>query len=89
MKGFFEETLPPLDRRFALALIDCDLEKSINFSSECIWPKLSKGGIMLFDEYNNRFYKGARIAIENFVKKHQNEIEQHFLMNRLYYVKKK
>lgn len=89
IKGYFQDTLSSIDSKFSLALIDADLEKSITFASESIWPKLSKGGVMLFDEYNNYLFKGAKIAIDNFIKKHGNEINKHYLLNRLYYVEKK
>jgi hypothetical protein len=89
VKGLFEDTLPYIDSRFCLCLIDCDLKKSMLYSAETIWPKLSKNGIMLFDDYASEEYKGAKIAVDLFVNKYQDEITEHGLLNKLYRVKKR
>jgi len=88
VKGFFEETLPKLHSKFCFALIDCDLEKSIIYSSEYVWRNLSKNGIILFDDYTTRKYQGAKNATDFFVNKYKNEISDHGLENGLYFVKK-
>ena len=54
VKGFFHNTLSHIHSKFSLALIDADLEVSISQAAESVWPKLSSGGVMLFDEYDNR-----------------------------------
>jgi hypothetical protein len=87
VKGFFKDTLPHIDSKFCFALIDCDLEKSVFYSAETIWPKLSKNGVMLFDDYDYELYhafKGPKIAVDEFVRKHRSEISEHGLLNRLY-----
>ena len=89
VKGFFHNTLSNIDSKFSLALIDADLEESICQAADSAWPKLSSGGVMLFDEYNNRWYEGAKIAIDRFVSEYESEFEEHYMMKRLYYVKKK
>lgn len=94
VKGYFEHTLYGLveSNKICLALIDCDLKKSTTYCAEIIWPKLSKGGAIVFDDYDNdlfRTFKGPKIAVDEFVKKHDNEISDHGFLNRLYYVKKK
>lgn len=88
-KGFFNKTLPQINTKYCLALIDCDLEASMTYAAETIWPKLSNNGIILFDEYHSTWYKGSKRAVDWFVIKYQNEIKEHYPMNRLYYVKKK
>jgi Macrocin-O-methyltransferase (TylF) len=94
VKGYFQDTLPGLvdSKRFCLALIDCDLKKSTTYCAESIWPKLSGKGVMLFDDYDYdlfRTFKGPKIAVDEFVNKHSNEISDHGFLNRLYYVRKK
>jgi hypothetical protein len=94
IKGYFQHTLPVLvdSKRFCIALIDCDLKKSTTYCAENIWPKLSDNGVMLFDDYDYdlfRTFKGPKIAVDEFVNKHSNEISEHGFLNRLYYVKKK
>ncbi len=90
VRGLFKDTLPRIDSKFCFALIDCDLKKSIFYSAETIWPKLSKAGIMLFDDYEYRYtsFKGPKIAVDEFVYKYRSEISEHGLLNRLYYIMK-
>jgi O-methyltransferase len=64
--GFFEQTLPGIDDRFCLALVDCDLEKSTEFCLGHLWPRLVEGGAMVVDDYQNPFYPGAAIAADRF-----------------------
>lgn len=86
VNGFFQDTLPNIDSRLCLSFIDCDLEKSIRYCAETVWPKLSTNGIMLFDDYLSDQYKGAKFAIDGFVNKHIDKISEHGLLRRLYYV---
>lgn len=88
IKGFFEYTLPKIKTNFCFGLVDCDLEKSIEFSSEMIWKKLTPGGMLFFDDYHNNEYKGAMIAIDKFVSSHKNEIKEQGDTGRLYHVTK-
>jgi O-methyltransferase len=88
VKGLFEHTLPKIDSKICLSLIDCDLKKSIIYSAEAIWPKLSREGIILFDDYLSQEYKGAKVAVDDFVNEHQTELSEHGLLNRLYSVRK-
>jgi hypothetical protein len=90
IKGYFQDTLSKMnDQTFCLALVDCDLNESIIYCAENIWPKLIKGGRIVFDDYNDQQFKGAKIGIDYFVDKVKAEIYQHGLLNRLYYVVKK
>lgn len=89
VKGYFEETLPALEGPFALILVDCDLYRSILFAAGSLWPRLSPGGVVLFDDYlNERAFSGAAAAVEQFVADHQPQIEQQRLLGRLYLVRK-
>ena len=87
-KGLFQNTLPDIKSKFSLALIDCDLKKSLIFAAETIWPHLSKGGIMLFDDYTSDQFEGAKLGIDFIVKKFENELDDFGLLGRLYYIKK-
>jgi predicted O-methyltransferase YrrM len=64
--GFFEDTLPGIDDQFCLALIDCDLEKSIEFCLEHLWDKMVDGGYVVVDDYANPGYPGAALAADRF-----------------------
>jgi len=87
-KGLFQDTLPDIKSKFSLALIDCDLKKSIIFAAESVWPNMSKGGIMLFDDYTSDQFKGAKLGIDYIVKKFENELDDYGLLGRLFYIKK-
>ena len=89
IKGLFRDTLPKLNSKFCFCLIDCDLRSSMTFCAETVWPKLCSKGMMLFDDYGEVHFKGAKIAVDEFVKKNENSILEHGLLKRLYYVKKK
>ena len=89
VKGLFHDTLPQINCRFCFCLIDCDLRKSISFSAENLWPKLSSRGLMLFDDYKETEFKGAKLAVDEFITKYENSIMEHGLLERLYFVRKK
>jgi len=88
IKGYFQDTLPNLSGPFCLALIDCDLKDSLVYSAETIWPNLLSRGCILFDDYLDAEFRGAKQGVDIFVEKHQAEISEHGLLNRLYYVRK-
>ncbi len=86
IKGYFQDSLPKINGPFCMALIDCDLKDSLVYSAETIWPKLSSGGRLLFDDYLESQFKGAKQGVEIFLEKHGHEIAEHGLLHRLYYV---
>ena len=67
VRGFFRDTLPQIQSNFILALIDCDLKDSILYCAETIWLKLMANGRIVFDDYTNEEFKGARLAVDSFV----------------------
>ena len=89
VKGFFQDTLAQINSDFCFALIDCDLKDSLVYCAEVIWPNLASNGRMVFDDYTNEYFKGARLGVELFINKYKNEISESGLLNRLYYVCKK
>ena len=89
VKGLFRNTLTRINDRFCFCLIDCDLSKSITFSAENLWPKLSSNGLILFDDYKAAEFKGAKLAVDAFVTKYESSIAEHGLLERLYFVRKK
>ena len=89
VKGFFEQTLLGIKGKFCFVLIDCDLRNSIVFCMERIWPDLVSGGRIVIDDYVEENYKGARLGVDFFVNKYGDEILEHGVLNRLYFVCKK
>lgn len=68
-KGFIPDTFAGLEsRRIALAHIDVDIYKSILDSLEFIWPRLSFGGFIIFDDYGFPSCPGARSAVDTFFR---------------------
>jgi O-methyltransferase len=62
-RGLFEQTLHPT-RPVALAHVDCDWYEPVKLCIERVWPRLSSGGLMIFDDYND--YGGCRQAVDEF-----------------------
>lgn len=60
-------TLPETSE-IAGALLDCDLYESYLDALEFIWPRLSTGGFIYFDEYFSLKFPGARVAVDKFFK---------------------
>ena len=51
--GFFDRTLPGLDRKVALAFLDVDLIDSLKSCIEALWPNLQRGRRMYVHEARN------------------------------------
>ena len=90
VKGFCEDTLPSLadQSEYAFVLIDCDLQESMRYCADTLWPRLVPGGIMAFDDYDSEEFRGARLAIDAFVSDRLPKMDSHGLLKRLFYVKK-
>lgn len=82
--GYFEETLPSLSGPFSLVFVDCDLYDSLLFCARTLWPQLSSGGRMLFDDYTSPEFRSAKPAVDAFVAERANEISEHRLLGSLY-----
>jgi O-methyltransferase len=65
-KGLFQDTWPNVTLDcVAFAHIDCDWYDSVRYCLESIGDKISPGGIILLDDYND--YGGARKAVDGFI----------------------
>ena len=60
VEGLFEDTLYEQlsDKKFSFVLVDCDIYDATKFSLEFVYPRLAKGGIIMFDDYD-RFLKDS------------------------------
>lgn len=63
-RGLFEETLHPAGP-VALAHVDCDWYEPVRLCIERVWPRVSRGGTMVFDDYTE--YGGCTRAVDEFV----------------------
>jgi O-methyltransferase len=66
-KGFIPDTFIDLsDTAVSFCHIDVDIYRSIIDSLEFIWPRLSSGGVIVFDDYGFPTCLGARQAVDDF-----------------------
>lgn len=67
-KGFFEHTLAKAQNgRFCFVHLDVDIYSSYKTCMEFFYPRLPKGGVILFDEYNDPPWPGCNKAIDEFL----------------------
>lgn len=66
-KGLFSETLPSLaEGTYCFVHIDADLYSSILECCQYFYPRLSAGGILVFDDYGFISCPGAKKAVDEF-----------------------
>jgi O-methyltransferase len=69
VKGLFQEMLPQYpDLRVALAHIDCDWYEPVLYCLNYVWPRLSPGGFIVLDDYND--WSGCKKASDEFKAAH-------------------
>lgn len=85
--GYFERTLSDLAGPFSLAFVDCDLYDSMLYCARALWPSISSGGRLLFDDYTSSEFRAAREAVDAFVAE-ADDIAEHRLLSSLYLVVK-
>lgn len=87
-RGWFQDTLPKYNGRIALLHLDCDLYDSYKFALETLYEKVSPGGIIMFDEYNDQRWPGATKAIDEFFSDKPEKVQQHQKCSWKYYTVK-
>lgn len=66
-KGFIPSTFAGLESsQISFAHVDVDLHKSIIDCLEFIWPRMTLGGFVVFDDYGFPSCPGARKAVDEF-----------------------
>jgi Macrocin-O-methyltransferase (TylF) len=88
VRGYFQETLPGLSGPFCLALVDCDLKESMSYCSRWVFERLVVGGWMAFDDYDSQDFRGAKLAVDDFVGEFRARLTDCGLRRRLYLVRK-
>src|SRR5438105_11773193 len=80
IKGLMQQTLPELaPQQIALERHDTDFYESTRHELEHLYPRLSHGGVIIFDDYGH--WLGHRQAVDEYVE--QNRIPM--LLNRVNY----
>jgi hypothetical protein len=92
IKGFFKDSLHRYDGEgVAFLHLDVDLYQSYKVTLEYFWPKVVKGGVVLFDEYKQpaalRKFPGASRAIDEFFGSLASQIKLNDRVNKYYIVK--
>jgi len=69
--GQIEDTLPRFVKdnpgvRFSLIHFDCDLYAPTKAALEALWPRVCRGGVVLFDEYAIVDWPGETRAVDEF-----------------------
>ena len=70
--GQIEQTVPAFLQdnpgiRFSLIHFDCDLYAPTKAALEALWPRLSRGGVLIFDEYGISDWPGETRAVDEFL----------------------
>jgi O-methyltransferase len=66
-KGLIPETFDGLEsEKISFAHVDVDIYQSVLDCTKFIWPRLSVGGMILFDDYGCPSCPGARAAVDEF-----------------------
>ncbi len=66
-QGFFPDTSGPvINLQFCFVHIDVDIYKSVLDCCEFFYPRMIKGGIMVFDDYGFLSCFGAKMAVDEF-----------------------
>ena len=76
--GFFNQTFPTLAAKnlaFSFAHLDVNLYESYKSCLEFFYPRLAKGGIVLFDEYNDPPWPGCNKAVNEFLQGRAERLE--------------
>ena len=75
-QGFFQNTLSRFgDRKYSFVHIDCDIYQSYKECLEFFYRRLSPGGIILFDEYNDPPWPGCNKAVDEFLADKPEKLE--------------
>lgn len=85
-KAWFDELVPTdLPEKIAFAFLDGDYHGSITTSLKLVWPKLSKGAVVIVDDYANEALPGTAKAVDAWLKSYNAKlrIEQSLAVIRL------
>jgi len=89
VKGFFDQTLSSYEGKIALLHLDGDLYESYKVSLDVLYRKVARGGIIMFDEYADPRWVGARKAIDEFFADKPEVVVPHAKCTWKYYVEKR
>ncbi len=75
VKGFFSDTLEAgLPEKIALLHVDCDLYDSTRDVLRACWARMQPGSTVVFDEYDDVKWPGAKLAVDEFCSKQGKQL---------------
>ena len=81
--GLFQDTFPSLaSGKFGLAHIDADIYSAIKYAQDAVWPRMTKGGYVVYDDAEVSSCIGATQAVEELIQErriHSEQIWPHFV----------
>lgn len=84
VKGLFQDTFAtlPADAMFGLAHIDADIYSAVKYAQDAVWPRMTPGGYVVFDDADVSSCIGATQAVEELIMEkrvHCEQIWPHFV----------
>jgi hypothetical protein len=85
VKGLFQDTFPELVRAgvsFGLAHIDADIHSAVKYAQDAVWPQMTPGGYVVYDDADVSSCIGATQAVEELIMErriHSEQIWPHFV----------
>lgn len=88
-KGLFQDTFPVLAKHgteFAIAHLDADIYSALKYAQDAIWPCMTPGGYVVYDDATVSSCLGATQAVEELVQQrglYSEQIYPHFVFRAL------
>lgn len=84
VKGRFEETFGGVGpgEKFGLAHIDADIYSAITYAQTAVWPRMTRGGYVAYDDADYFTCLGASEAVEELIQQrglHSEQMWPHFV----------
>ncbi len=78
VKGLFQDTFPQISAglKFGLAHIDADIYSAIKYAQDAVWPHMTKGGYVVYDDADVSSCIGATEAVEELIQERRVHCEQ-------------
>jgi hypothetical protein len=90
VKGYFDSTFPAFSNAtFSFVHLDCDAYEAYRECLAFFYPRLSTGGIVLLDEYNDPPWPGCNKAVDEFLSDKPEKLQVIALDNyeKYYFIK--
>lgn len=79
VKGLFEDSFPAMaasETTFGLAHIDCDIYSAVRYAQNAVWPCMTRGGYLVYDDADVPSCIGATEAVEELIMDRRIHAEQ-------------